>query len=111
MHEASKVLPLVGSANLRCDILEFRDHHLLQQYSHLSRFARPHSSPSNKASIRSPIQQTLRPPNNDMFDLHPQLSQSHIARAIVFQRIEPARGSNRRAISTFCGTTDAWFHH
>lgn len=29
-----------------------------------------------------------------MFDLHPQLSHSHIAWGVVFQRIEPARDHN-----------------
>lgn len=33
-----------------------------------------------------------------MFDFHPQLSHSHIARGVVFQQIEPARDRHRRAI-------------
>ena len=42
--------------------------------------------------------QALNPRTHAMFNLHPQLFHSHIVRAVVFPRIEPAWDHDRRAI-------------
>lgn len=57
----------------------------------------PKSTASNRASTRSPLQ-ALSSRTQDLFDLHPQLSQSQIAWGVVIQRIELARDHDRRAI-------------
>ncbi len=95
-HEQALALAATCKIRIMLSSLEFQLLPIISSpMSAVSQYISPDLQQQSK---KSSLSSGLSPRGQSMFDLHPQLSHSHIAWGVVFQRVEPARDHDRRAI-------------